>query len=231
VHARDDLPRGAALRYAAAAGAWLLVYQGAGGGHGTAEERRFGRLARRAGELGLRIAIENGGPAYAGGERLVGQDPAALSSLVRAIGSEHLGVCLDLGHAHIAAGLAGRELAEWIEPVLDGVVLFHVHDNFGADPDTPRAGGLEPLRLDLHLPPGAGNVPWGALAPLLNRHRSPVVLEIDAARRPEPATLATLASEVLGVARDYAGTASRSAAVASPIRRGSRRSSASWRRS
>ena len=41
-------------------------------------------------------------------------------------------MCLDIGHAHIAADRAGRDLAELIEPLLDAVVVFGVHDNFGA---------------------------------------------------------------------------------------------------
>ena len=39
---------------------------------------------------------------------------------------------LDVGHANVVAGFMGVETATLIEPVLDAVRLFHVHDNLGA---------------------------------------------------------------------------------------------------
>jgi sugar phosphate isomerase/epimerase len=215
VHAPDDLLAGthehdaqldAALRYAAVAGSEQLVYHGARVpiGHPavrarlTAEEHSLRRHARRAGGLGVRIAIENLAPVYPGIEH-VSHDPAAVAELVRRLDSDHVGICLDIGHAHIASGYAECELTELLEPVLDQVILFHVHDNFGARPEAPRAGGIEPVRLDLHLPPGAGSVPWQALAPMLARHPAPLQLEIHPSKRPEPATLATLMRELLGL--------------------------------
>jgi sugar phosphate isomerase/epimerase len=107
-------------------------------------------------------------------------------------------MCLDIGHAHIVAGLVGYRLEELVEPVLERVILFHMHDNFGASFDAPRAGGIEPVKLDLHLAPGAGCVPWAALRPLIASHPAPLQLEIHPAQRPEPATLAILAREVFG---------------------------------
>lgn len=106
--------------------------------------------------------------------------------------------------AYEAAGFAYAQVrmpprAVLIEPALPHAILFHVHDNYGARVDTERAGQVEPLRLDLHLPPGAGCVPWEAVAPLLARHRAPLQLEIHPAGRPEPGTLAVLAREVLGL--------------------------------
>ncbi len=55
---------------------------------------------------------------------------------------------------------------ELIEPALDRVVLFHLHDNLGARRGDHGSPELDPLRLDLHLPPGRGTVPWNALRPL-----------------------------------------------------------------
>jgi len=49
------------------------------------------------------------------------------------------------------------------------------------------------------MPPGAGTVPWAALAPMLASHRAPLQLEIHPNLRPEPATLAILARELLGL--------------------------------
>ncbi len=215
LHAPDDLHAGTdehdrqvlgALRYAQEAGAELVVYHGArvparglgGRDRLDAEERSLRRALGSAAGSGIRLAIENLAPEYPG-QPYVCHDPRAIFDLVARLESERVGVCLDLGHAHIAAGVAGCELAEFVTPVIERVILFHVHDNFGSIVDVPRGGQIEPLRLDLHLPPGAGSLPWHAMAPVLARHSAPVQLEVHPAARPEPATLAVLACEVLGL--------------------------------
>jgi sugar phosphate isomerase/epimerase len=214
LHAPDDLLAGTrehdrqfegALTYAGVTGCELVVYHGA---HVEvddprrderlrAEERSLRRLLPRAAELGVRIAVENLAPVYPGPAHVC-HDPGAVAALVARLDSDFAGMCLDIGHANIVAGLEGLGLVELIEPVfrLARVILFHVHDNFGAGAQAQRAGGIEPLRLDLHLPPGAGTVPWGALGPLVASHPAPLQLEIHPAQRPEPATLAILTREV-----------------------------------
>jgi sugar phosphate isomerase/epimerase len=214
LHAPDDLLAGTpehdrelagALEYAGLCRAGLLVYHGARvpvAAHDVearlaAEERSLRQLLRLAGSNGVRVAIENLAPLYAGFPELASHRVNAVHELVQRLGGRQVGMCLDLGHAHIVAGLTGRDLLEVVEPVLDHVILFHVHDNFGAG-ERPRAGAIEPLRLDLHLAPGAGSVPWAQLAPLVSAHRAPLQLEVHPAARPEPATLAVLTREVLG---------------------------------
>ncbi len=216
LHAPGDLCAGStehdrqldgALSYAALAGCELIVchaaqvpIRGSGVRERLADEvRSLRRLAVRAQRLGVRIAVENLAPVYPGPEH-VSHDPGAVAQLVRCVDSEHVGLCLDLGHAHIASGLAGCELLELVAPVLGQVILFEAHDNFGGRADAPRAGGIEPLRLDLHLAPGAGSVPWEQLAPLLAWHRAPIQLEINSTQRPEPRTLAIVMRELLGLA-------------------------------
>jgi sugar phosphate isomerase/epimerase len=220
LHAPDDLIAGTAehdaqldgaLRYAAVAGAELLVLHGVGHPVGAtglrariAAERRSlrGRLGR-AQRMGVKLAFENLAPAYPGCER-VADDIAVVCGLLDALDSDQVGLCLDLGHAHIAAERAGVPLRELIEPVLDRVLLFHVHDNFG--PDGPvLAGWVEPLRLDLHLPPGAGSLPWGQVAPLIAHHTAPLLLEVHPSSRPEPGTLAVMTRELLGLASPGTG--------------------------
>lgn len=221
LHAPDDLMAGSeegdvqldgALTYAAIAGARLLVYHGARRPLSEPglvvrlddEEHSLRRLARRARELEVRIAVENLAPVYPGPE-LVCHNPLAVHDLVRRLDSEQIGMCLDIGHAHIAAGIAGCALAELIEPVLERVIVFHIHDNFAAASESPRSGGIEPVRLDLHLAPGAGTVPWSELAPWLARHPAPLQLEIHPALRPEPPTLAILTRELLARDRPLGG--------------------------
>ncbi|HEY5318774.1 MAG TPA: sugar phosphate isomerase/epimerase [Solirubrobacteraceae bacterium] len=213
LHAPDDLLAGTAehdrqldgaLSYACIAGSELIVYHGARIPIAESsvrdrladEERSLRRALRRAATLGVRIAIENLAPVYAGVEHVC-HDPSAVARLVRRLDSEHAGMCLDIGHAHIAAELAGCGILELVDPVLEQVFLFHAHDNLGARTRGPCRGGIEPLRLDLHLPPGAGTVPWRQIAPRIAAHLAPVQLEIHPAGRPEPGTLATLTREVL----------------------------------
>jgi sugar phosphate isomerase/epimerase len=213
LHAPDDLLAGTpehdgqldgALTYAAVAGSELIVYHGARIPIAGArvrdrlgdEERSLRRALRRAAALGVRIAIENLAPVYPGAEHVC-HNPGAVANLVRRLDSEHAGMCLDLGHAHIAAELAGCEMLELVDPVLDLVLVFHVHDNLGARTRTPCRGGIEPVRLDLHLPPGAGTLPWRMIAPRIAAHAAPVQLEIHPAGRPEPRTLAILTRELL----------------------------------
>jgi sugar phosphate isomerase/epimerase len=216
LHAPEDLSAGTAehdrqlegaLSYAALTGAEMIVYQGAalpldasGVRERLADERRSLRRALlRAEALGVRIAIQNLAPAYPGVGERVADSPLAVDELVRSLDSEAAGIYLDIGHAHVVAGIVGCELVELVEPVLERVFVFGVHDNFGPGQAAPRSGGLEPLRLDLHLPPGAGTVPWGALAATLASHPAPLQLEIHPNLRPEPATLAILARELLGL--------------------------------
>jgi sugar phosphate isomerase/epimerase len=144
------------------------------------------------------IALENLAPLYPGCERL-GDSLAFVGKMVEALDSEQAGICLDLGHAHIEAQRRGLSLGELIEPVLGRVVLWHVHDNFGVRGGEQTSGWVEPLRLDLHLAPGAGSLPWHEIAPLAARHPAPQLLQVNPASRPEPATLAVMTRELLGL--------------------------------
>jgi sugar phosphate isomerase/epimerase len=125
---RDDALLGGALRYAEVAGAELLVVHG---GRVDGAARSLRRLARRAHDTVVRIAVENAAPRYPGHD-CASHDPAVIAELVRRVGCEEVGMCLDIGHAYIAADRLGGDLAELIAPLLDEVMLFGIHDNFGA---------------------------------------------------------------------------------------------------
>lgn len=151
------------------------------------ETRSLARLASRAERLGVTIAIENLAPVFPGLE-LLSANPMTLRGLAHRIGSDRVGICLDLGHAHIVADLRHTSVERLIEPVLDVVTVFHVHDNLGGRLGAPsghrETAGIDPLRLDLHLPPGRGNLPWERLAPLLAGHEAPLVMELHPPYRP-----------------------------------------------
>lgn len=220
LHAPDTLSVGARehdrafaglLDYAVAVGAELVVYHGAR--HAVAEgaeadrvedrllaeECSLRRFAARAEQAGTTIAVENLAPVYpiplAG--RLLCHSPLVVRDVVRRIGSPAVGMAFDLGHAHITAQLGGEALVDVLAATAEDVVVFHVHDNLGVrhGPGTPP--GVLPLRLDLHMPPGRGTLPWRALAPLLRGHDAPLVMEVTPGQRPDPMRLATVSAELL----------------------------------
>jgi sugar phosphate isomerase/epimerase len=200
---RDDRAFEGLLGYAAEVGATHVVYHAhALPDHAStedrllAETRSLARLAGRAERLGVTIAIENLAPLYPRPERL-SDTPLVLRALAHRIGSPRLGLCLDLGHAHVVAGLKNASIAHLVRPALDSVVLFHVHDNLGARWDRSTPADLDPLRLDLHLPPGRGTLPWAEIAPLLLEHRAPLLLEVHPPKGPHPDELFASTRELL----------------------------------
>jgi sugar phosphate isomerase/epimerase len=146
-----------------------------------AETRSLAELAARAERLGVIIAIENLAPVYPATDAL-SFTPMTLRTMAKRISSPSVGLCMDLGHANIVAGLRRTDPLELIEPALDRVVLFHLHDNLGARRGDRGSPELDPLRLDLHLPPGRGTVPWDRLAPLVARKAAPLMLEVHPPR-------------------------------------------------
>jgi sugar phosphate isomerase/epimerase len=113
------------------------------------------------------------------------------------VGEPNVNPCLDVGHAHLHATTAGGDLAALIAPSLARAALVHLHDNLGAARPRERAPRLVPLRLDLHLPPGAGAIPWPAIAPQLRDSAAPLLLELHPPHRPEPQRAATITAELL----------------------------------
>src|SRR5918996_787419 len=113
------------------------------------------------------------------------------------VGAPRIGLCLDIGHAHVVAGLKHAALEHLVRPVLDSVVLFHVHDNLGARWDRRAPAGFDPLRLDLHLPPGRGTLPWADVGALLVDHGAPLLLEVHPPNRPHPDELLASTHDLL----------------------------------
>jgi sugar phosphate isomerase/epimerase len=147
-----------------------------------AETRSLAALSARAERLGVIIALENLAPVYPAPDAL-SFTPMILRTMVKRISSPAVGLCLDVGHANIVAGLRHADPFELIEPVLDRTVIFHLHDNLGARRDHADAPEFDPLRLDLHLAPGRGTVPWQRLAPQFARkHGAPLLLEVHPPR-------------------------------------------------
>ena len=104
--------------------------------------------------LGVRLLVEN-----------LMSEPTTPEHLVEMLNAGHLdkiGVCLDLGHAHITVGVP-----EAIATLGGRVASVHVHDNHGMK--------------DEHLWPGDGNIDWPETAEALKAINPPpaAVLEIS----------------------------------------------------
>jgi sugar phosphate isomerase/epimerase len=202
------------LEYALQIGSRHVVYHALDytrrGRETAVEEQALRRMAAMAEAMKITICVENLCPLYPGYSSVC-HDPLSVRELVRRIGSDAVGMLLDVGHANVVAGFMGVEVAALVEPVLPCVQLFHLHDNLGARLGDAGTANLDPLRLDLHLPPGAGTIPWEAIAPLLLGHEAPLMMEIHPAHRPSPTTLHELAASLVA-GRDVAA-ASRSGAL------------------
>jgi sugar phosphate isomerase/epimerase len=204
LHGPDDLTAGAPkqdrafeglLDYAYEARAELVVVHALNVGltdreRAAAEERSLACLVDRAHRLGVTLALENLAPVYPSAPRIC-HDPLAVRDLVRRLDSPAAGMLFDVGHAHVTGKL------DTLKRCAGDVVLFHVHDNLGARLNGLDAPGVDPLRLDLHLSPGAGSLPWHRVAPLLRDHSAPLMLEIEPSYRPGLVALAETASSVV----------------------------------
>jgi sugar phosphate isomerase/epimerase len=114
--------------------------------------------------LGVRLLVEN-----------LTSAPTTPEHLVEILDSSHLdsvGVCLDLGHAHLTVGVR-----EAIATLTGRISLVHAHDNHGLK--------------DEHLWPGDGNIDWPATVAALNALAAPppTVLEINSKLPDELSTL------------------------------------------
>jgi sugar phosphate isomerase/epimerase len=188
------------IEYARQIGANHVVYHALDvselGPEAEAEESSLRYLARRAESADVTLCLENLCPVYPSGSSVC-HDPWQVRRLVKRLASPVVRMLLDVGHAHVVADREGIELAEWIEPLLDVVSLFHVHDNLGARRNGRGSPELDPLRLDLHLPPKHGTLPWGSIASALAGHSAPLVLEIHPSHRPAPTALREACEQLL----------------------------------
>lgn len=180
------------VEYAHELGATHVVYHALDlrkpGPETEAEERSLRLLARWAETLGVTLCLENLCPVYPAGSSIC-HDPQAVCALVERLESPAVRMLLDIGHAHVVADREGFDLTGFVSPVLDSVGLFHIHDNLGARRRRTGGPALDPLRLDLHLAPGGGTLPWGSLAGSLTKHSAPLVLEIHPSHRPSASAL------------------------------------------
>ena len=158
VAATDEIKR--AIEVAEQAPFQYLV-QHVGIGHEEADEHKLDaamssleHLHAFAKPLGVQLLVENITNELS--------TPEKLMELLHAGRFDDIGVCFDVGHAHIMSSVP-----QAFEVLKDRVRSTHVHDN---DKDH-----------DLHLWPGEGSVDWKQTRELLRTapHAPPVLLEIE----------------------------------------------------
>ncbi len=127
-------------------------------------ETALEHLGAFARPLGVRLLVEN----------LLSEPttPEHLMTILEMGHLDNIGVCLDLGHAHVTVGTA-----EAISVLKNRIVSLHVHDNHGLK--------------DEHLWPGDGSIAWPAVAEALKSLTAPpaAVLEISEKLDDAPAAI------------------------------------------
>jgi len=131
----------------------------------AAERTALREAGDRAAELGVTIDAENYYPELP----LVRGDvydysvwPWELGGQIRAVDHPAVGICLDVGHAALAAGVFGFDYLEERAAVAPLVRHLHLHDNLMKTnlTGTPPVSEHPVYGLGaLHLPPGSGTIP------------------------------------------------------------------------
>jgi len=149
------------------------------------ETETLREMAREAQARGIVIAVENRDPhrwefaalkrhgkraeeiaTYHQGMRL-----DLICEQVKQVASPNVGVCLDVGHAFLAAPYLPGDYLATIRAAAPFIKHLHFHDNFGRLDDwaTSMLERLAFGEADSHLPPGLGKLPLRAVLTILKQ--------------------------------------------------------------
>jgi len=136
---------------------WPRTHKGFGGSNRDAARRSLETLFEIAEPLGVRLAVE-----------VIPNDLSRPGSLVHLaeedLESAEIGICLDVGHAHLEG-----DLIDAIEITSGHLASLHVHDNRG--------------RTDDHLMPFDGTIDWPAALTAVQKVGYDGALIVEAAPR------------------------------------------------
>lgn len=131
----------------------------------AAERSALREAGETAGELGVTIAVENYYPELPivlGAVYDYSVWPSELAEQVSSVDHPAVGICLDVGHAALAANAFGFDYLEECAIAAPLIRHVHLHDNL----ENPNLTGAPPVSEhpvyglgDLHLPPGRGTIP------------------------------------------------------------------------
>jgi len=105
-------------------------------------------LLKKAGDLGIKIAIEN----MPGKSPCLSQQVAEFEQFYRELGNEPIGIALDVGHANTVG-----QVDLFLDSFMKKIVHVHVSDNDGS--------------FDHHLPIGKGTINWKKIVATLTKNR------------------------------------------------------------
>ena len=131
----------------------------------SAERSALREAGDLAGELGITIAVENyypERPILRGAVYDYSVWPSRLAEQISAVDHPAVGICLDVGHAALAAGFFGFDLIGECSAIAPLVRHVHLHDNLQRTNLTGEPPVSEHTVYglgDLHLPPGRGTIP------------------------------------------------------------------------
>jgi sugar phosphate isomerase/epimerase len=166
----------------------VVIHPGTAAGYRTAEERRaihdlnvesFRRLGDRAGELGLRIGLENMLD-WRDGTGQFGAKLEELMGLLAAVDCPALGITFDTSHAHAQK----LDLPAAVRIFGEKLICTHISDNHE------------------HLTPGNGTIDWPAVVAALREigYRGQFNLEIPGEEHPVSEIKALKVKHALAVA-------------------------------
>jgi sugar phosphate isomerase/epimerase len=133
------------------------------------ERRALREAGETAGELGITIAVENYYPELPlvrGAVYDYSVWPSELAEQIASVDHPAVGLCLDVGHAALAANVFGFDYFEECNAAAPLVRHVHLHDNLMKTNllgEPPVSEHLVYGLGDLHLPPGMGTVPLEGL--------------------------------------------------------------------
>lgn len=107
-------------------------------------KRYYKALADVSGKLGITVCLEN-----LPHQNFPLASTKSILALIEDIGSPHLKLCFDTGHAHIV----GESIGDSVRAAGKNLKILHVHDNMGTN--------------DSHLPPYEGSIDFGEFAEAL----------------------------------------------------------------
>lgn len=191
------------LEIAAAIGAEVVVYHAGTLGDafedntaldaGLAGERDALRwLGEQAERHGIVIAVENRAPTpRVIARRSYGMRLDLVASQVEAVGHPNVTMCLDTGHAYLAAQYLGFDFLDAVRGVAPLVGHVHLADNFGRI--GPPDADLREMEFlgegDLHLPPGWGSIPLREMLSIPYPRDPIIILEIRHLRHHQEALI------------------------------------------
>jgi len=173
---------------------YVVIHPGTGDGYTTPQELRdirslnieaFSRLGDHAGELGIRIGIENTMDDRKRNRRSFGARLTELLELLTALDHAALGITIDTSHANVQKLHCGAVIRQCGRHVC----CTHMSDNDGSG--------------DQHLAPGRGTIDWPAVVAALRDLGYDGVFNLEIPGESEPApsldVLAARAREALAV--------------------------------